>query len=302
MTELTRFHPSTNGTPAAYEPAPEPLPGSRLIAWADSLSAAHRIATALCETSFVPKHFQGKPIEAAAALMLGEELGMAPVSALRSIYIIAGTPSLYAKAMVALVQSRGHDVWTDHDTPDRVIVCGQRRGSAHMEKSEWTTARARKAGYTNNKKYETDPQAMLYARAASDVCRKIAADVLAGVPMTVEELQLDEPAPARRVQRAKAEPPPMPEPELVADEPVEAVEVRREALADDLISDAQMKKLHACFNDANITDRTERLRYTSDVLHRHVASSKDLTRAEASQLIDVLEREQTPAEPEPDFE
>ena len=29
--------------------------------------------------------------------------------------------------------------------------------------------RARRAGYTNNKKYETDPQSMLYARAAADV-------------------------------------------------------------------------------------------------------------------------------------
>jgi len=36
------------------------------------------------------------------------------------------------------------------------------------------------------------PEAMLYARAAGDICRRIAPDVLAGLSYSVEELQDDD--------------------------------------------------------------------------------------------------------------
>lgn len=262
-------------------------PGHNLIAWANSLSAAHRIASALCQTAFVPKHFQGKPIEAAAALMLGEELGLAPVSALRSIYLIAGTPSLYAKAMVALVQSAGHEVWTEVDTPAKVVVCGRRRGSSHAEKSEWTTDRARRAGYTKNEKYTTDPQSMLYARAASDVCRKVAADVLAGVPYSVEEveLQAEDEKPKRTARRNLQPVEPTPEPDL-AFEP------------DALITPDQQKLLHKLLNDTGRGDRDAGLAFCAEVVGHDVESTKTLTKAEASGIINRLTADVF-TEPEP---
>ena len=40
--------------------------GGRLVAWASSLTAAKAIGSALCQTSFVPTTFRGKPEEAAA--------------------------------------------------------------------------------------------------------------------------------------------------------------------------------------------------------------------------------------------
>jgi hypothetical protein len=262
--------------------------GGRLVAWAESLSAAHQLASALCRTSFVPKHFAGKPEEAAAALMLGDELGFSPVSALRSIFVISGTPGLYAKSMVALVQSRGHQVWTETDTAAKVTVCGQRAGSDKVERSEWTIDRARRAGYTNNKKYETDPQAMLYARAASDVCRRIAADVLAGVPHTVEELELesDQPAP-KKVSRRKAEPaPPMPEPDLEVPAAIEAPAAEESPYLNPQSSLA--KRMFATMNEAGITDRDARLAYVSEVIGREVKSSGEMTDADATVVIDVL--------------
>jgi len=295
MTVAT-YEASTDLAPAQYVQDPT---GGRLVAWAESLSAAHQLASALCRTSFVPKHFAGKPEEAAAALMLGDELGLTPVSALRSIFVISGTPGLYAKTMVALVQSRGHQIWTETDTAARVVVCGQRAGTDHVERVEWTIDRARRAGYTNNKKYETDPQAMLYARAASDVCRKIAADVLAGVPHTVEELELEQPAKAtRKVQRAIA--PSAPEPEL--DEPTPHVEA---ATDPEPITPAQVKKMAASMNDLGMTDRKMALAYVADVIGRDVESRNDLTKSEAHRVIDALERDlegQAPAPAEPELD
>ena len=54
---------------------PDPT-GGRLVAWAEGLAAAHRIGSALCQTAFAPKHFAGKPEEAAAAILFGDEVGL----------------------------------------------------------------------------------------------------------------------------------------------------------------------------------------------------------------------------------
>ena len=43
-------------------PAPPAVPaGKSLAEWASALHAAHTIAKALCNTSFAPQHFRGKP-------------------------------------------------------------------------------------------------------------------------------------------------------------------------------------------------------------------------------------------------
>lgn len=197
------------------QPAPGAT-GTSLVQWGEALTAAHRIGSALCSTAFAPAHFRGKPEEAAAAILYGAELGFSPTQALRSIFIIGGSPGLYAKQMVALVLTHGHEVWTEEKTDAKVTVKGKRAGSSHVITETWTTARAQKAGYTKNPKYGTDPQAMLYARAAADVCRQVAPDALAGLAVSVEELEYEQPLPTVRVSRAKPEPTPIPEPEFEA--------------------------------------------------------------------------------------
>ncbi|HET7326988.1 MAG TPA: hypothetical protein VFJ14_06830 [Nocardioidaceae bacterium] len=285
-------------------------PGQNLITWARALGSAHQIATALCTTSFVPRHFMGKPEEAAAALMLGDELGLAPVSALRSIFVIGGTPGMYAKTMVALVQSRGHEVWTEAESTTKVTVCGRRAGTDHVEKSEWTIDRARRAGYTNNKKYETAPEDMLYARAAATVCRRIAADVLTGIPYAVEELELEETNKPKRTVTRKVKPTP-PEPAIEAtsqpatDEPAPTPE-EPPLETGEAITKAQLTKLHTVLSNLGMGDadhRDEALAFYESVIGHPVESSKHLTKAEAGDIIDALEdREARPFEEPVDAE
>lgn len=200
--------------------------GGRLVAWAQAARAANQLAKALSKTSFVPKDFKGNEDDTTAAIIMGDELGLSPLAALRSLYVIHGQPAMYARAMVALVQSRGHEVWTELSTDAKVIVHGQRKGSSHIETSEWTITRAQRAKYTGNTKYATNPQEMLWAKAASEICRKVAADVLAGIPYSVEDIELEEAAPTTTVRRAerstakRAPVQPVPEPDLDATEPV----------------------------------------------------------------------------------
>ena len=107
MTELARYTPAATPGPVVYATDPT---GGRLIAWADGLAAAHRIGSALCSTSFVPAAFRGKPEEAAAAILYGDEIGLTPTQALQSVHVISGRPGLYARAMVALLLAHGHDL------------------------------------------------------------------------------------------------------------------------------------------------------------------------------------------------
>jgi hypothetical protein len=54
------------------------------------------------------------------------------------------------------------------------------------------------------------------------------------------------------------------------------------------VTDAQLAKMHASFNELGITDREQRLAYTGDVLGHDVTSSKELSKADASKLIERL--------------
>ena len=270
-TDLTTYQPGENVTTVE-------LHRPDLNEWAANLAAAHTIGSALCTTSFAPAHFRGKPDEAAAAILYGSEVGFTPTQALQNLYVIGGKPALYARPMVAIVQAAGHEVWTEDKTDESVTVAGRRRGTPHIIRETWTLARAQRAGYTNNKKYQTDPQAMLYARAASDVCRQIAADALAGMAYSVEELQLEavEATAARprgldAVRAAAGAPVPV-EPETV----VATVEAERPGDVDG--------------GDPIADDDTQR-KGMSLVLGREVTSRADLTEDDAHAVIAALQAE-----------
>ena len=191
---MTEIELRTNGQAPAVATAPAavpmvPPPGS-LMEWAAEARAAASIAESLARTSFAPKAFQGKPQEITAAILTGGEMGMSPMASLRSIHMIQGTPSLSAHAQRGVALGKGHRVWVEESTDKKAVVCGQRAGTDDVQRSTWTIARAEQAGLPNkNPNWKTQPQAMLVARASSEVCRLIAADALLGMPYTVEELQ-----------------------------------------------------------------------------------------------------------------
>lgn len=202
---------------------------TKLGQWAQDARQAHAVAISLAGTAFVSREFKDQPQLVTAAILTGQEIGLEPMAALRSIDIISGTPAMRAHALRGLVQSRGHDVWVEESTETRAIVKGQRKGSQHVQESRWTIDRAQKLGLTGRDQWKKQPQAMLIARATAEVCRLVASDVLLGMPYAVEELENDEPAqPARKARRKPVEkvepaaPPLEPEPApSVAEAPAE---------------------------------------------------------------------------------
>ena len=169
---------------------------------AEAMGAAHKLATVLANTQMVPQIYRGKPDDAAAAILYGAEVGLKPQQALQQVFVVHGQPAIYARTMVALLKAKGYRFETIESTDEAVTVrATSPRGE--VEEATWTIERAKKAGYTSNKKYSTDPQAMLYSKAASEVSRKIAPDVLLGIRYSAEDLELEQPvrATATRTDR-----------------------------------------------------------------------------------------------------
>lgn len=65
------------------------------------------------------------------------------------------------------------------------------------------------------------------------------------------------------------------------------------------VTEAQIKALGASFRDANITEREERLAFVADTIGSTVESSKDLTKAQASKVIDALKQRTAAPAPTP---
>ena len=185
-----------------------------LAAWAQAMADSWQIAKTMTMTNFVQPCFQGERNQGSAvvAIMKGAALGLDPTAALESIYVISGKPAMYARAMVAVVMRAGHEIWTEDASDTSVTVCGKRRGSEHVERSTWTIERAQRAGYTSNKKYMTNPQEMLYAKASTEVARHIAPDALMGLSYAVEEIELDATEPVKIQRKRKPSEPEVDEP------------------------------------------------------------------------------------------
>lgn len=202
--ELERI---TNNTPEVSSDAFHDL-----MRQADAMSAAHKLSSVLCNTAMVPKAFRGKPDDGAAAILYGAEIGLQAQQALQQVFVIHGQPAIYARTMVALLKAKGFRFETTDVSDQSVTVTGTSpRGET--ETSTWTIERAKKAGYTSNAKYQSDPQAMLYAKAASEVSRRLAPDVLLGIRYTAEDLELEpvKMQATRKDVRSQAESAPVPE-------------------------------------------------------------------------------------------
>lgn len=159
---------------------------------AQAMGNAMKIAEAMCSTAMVPKTYQGKPADGAAAILYGAELGLNAIQSLQQIMVINGKPGIETRTAVALLKNHGYDVREVEGSDESVTVEGRGPNGEH-EVSTWDMARATKAGYTSNALYKKIPHQMLYAKAAMEVARKIAPHVLSGIAYSTEELKLDQP-------------------------------------------------------------------------------------------------------------
>jgi len=274
-TEMTR--PNTSGL-------------TRLVDWAQEADAAYQLANRLTSTAFCPEQFRGKPADAAAAMLAGGELGLSPLTALGAFDVIQGRAAARAITLRALVQSKGHEIVMMESNASRCKMRGRRAGSSEWQTVNWTIDRARDLNLTNKSNWKSQPQAMLVARATSELCRLVASDAILGIAggYSSEEVadggsydaEVTEvtTTPAARSGTRKMSRKPKPANEDGTPAPDE---------------EGQRNAMFATFGDATKVglmgdEREVRLDYIGQVIGREVESSNDLTWDEVSQVIDAL--------------
>jgi hypothetical protein len=255
----------------------------QLMQHVQAMSSAYDLAEKLCNTTMVPAIYRGKPDDATAAILYGSELGLTPIQSLQQIFVVQGKPAIYARTMVALLMSKGHEVWTETTGDEAVTVCGRMRGSDHVERS----------------------------KAASEVCRKIAPDVLLGIGYSREELELEQPPVRVRSERvsggvsglkaALGLGDPAPSEDVVDDESVAMGQAAAEAASNEgsepeapqveLITAAELKRLWAKLTDVGLTKQDECLAWINDTLNLDEAAQITNTRAITAEQAKALFKE-----------
>lgn len=170
-----------------------------LQAEAQFLDVAYGLAEKACGNGgqMVAQHFRGKPADGAIAIAYGASLGWHWTKSLQDVYVVNGKPSIQSKEMRELLIRAGHTIEEVEVGPTKVSLRGYRAGSDVPVNVTWTIEDAERAGYTSNPNYKKVPTNMLYARATTDLAKRLAPDALSGLGIVEEQQDIER---ARKVR------------------------------------------------------------------------------------------------------
>ena len=158
-------------------------------------------STYLADSDLVPKDFKGKPGNCLIAMQWGSELGLKPLQALQNLAIINGRPALWGDAVIAL--ARGSTVCEyiiETQTDDMATCRVKRRGEPEQERT-FSKADAKAAGLLGKQGPWTQyPKRMMQMRARAFALRDVFPDVLRGMPVAEEIMDISSPAGSTPVQ------------------------------------------------------------------------------------------------------
>ena len=140
-------------------------------------------------------------INGAAAIMYGMGLGIGMMQSLKLVHTIGNSCGVEARTMQALCERQGVRFVFDPSNSDTQAAVEATRPDHHPVTSVWTIEDADRRGYTNSPMWKSHPGEMLRAKAIAECCRLIAPDIILGLDMTLEELQLDNVTVQRVVKR-----------------------------------------------------------------------------------------------------
>lgn len=147
----------------------------------------------------VPERFVGKPEMVFSAMQLAYELGLKPLTALRQIAVIKGTPSLFGDLPLSLCYASGRlrsikEVWLDKNLKEISLENGNlnsevfaahckvfREGDPEPAIGYFTMAEAQAAGLLNSPTWKSYPKRMLRYRARSQALKDKFPDALNGI-------------------------------------------------------------------------------------------------------------------------
>jgi hypothetical protein len=242
--------------------------------------------------------------QAMAIVQTGRELGLQPFQSLRSMSFIGGRLTMSVQLQLALARRQGGRLESIKETDDSCCVT-LGRGDERIA-CTYTINDARKAGLVKpGGAWEKYGRQMLRWRAIGDALRLIAPDLVMGLldPIEAESIGPIAIGPDAihegPVASEFTSPPPETTPQVATGSPKgedsAGIEGQDTPTSDSSpaapVSEAQLKKIHASFNEFGISDRDTRRSWIAACLGREaITSSKDISKAEASVVIDALEK------------
>lgn len=157
---------------------------------------AQREATALANSSLVPKEFSGNVANCLIALNLARRTGFDPLMTMQNLDVIHGRPSFRATFLIACVNACGrftplkYRIEGTGDAQTCTAYAVERETGEVIEGPPVSIAMAKAEGWVakNGSKWKTMPDLMLRYRAAAFFARTVAPDVALGM-MTSDELE-----------------------------------------------------------------------------------------------------------------
>lgn len=162
----------------------------------------------LARTGFLPEHIKNGP-QFAAIVMTGKEMGMPPMRAIRSFYLVKGKVMEDAASQLARFKNNGGRATFDHlDDTKAILTLTHPNGDKHTE--TWTLEDAKKAGLLNGMVGKF-PKAMLRSRVITAGLKSLGWEGAVGTydPSELVEAQQDD-APIQAVRAPEVLPPAKP--------------------------------------------------------------------------------------------
>lgn len=155
---------------------------------ASDLQARMTYAQALAASNLLPAQYRKQPANVLVAIEYGNALGLAPMVAIQTIHVVDGKPTASAQLIGGLVRRAGHRLRVTGDATTAVAEIVRSDDPDYTFRAVWTLERAASAGLAGKGSWKAYPEAMLKARAITEVARDACPEVLAGVAYTPEEL------------------------------------------------------------------------------------------------------------------
>lgn len=155
------------------------------------LVQALEFADRLAKSTLVPKEFQGNPGNILVAVQWGMELGLQPMQAMQNIAVINGRPSLWGDAVIGLVKASPVCEYVIEEVTDEVATCRVKRRGEVEQVRAFSKHDARTAGLLSKQgPWTSYPKRMMQMRARSWALRDVFPDVLRGMPIAEEVMDI----------------------------------------------------------------------------------------------------------------
>ena len=161
-----------------------------------TIEDVYRLAKAFANSDLVPNDYRGKEGNAFTAIVMGMEIGLAPMRALQSIAVVNGRPCLWGDAQLAIVRQSGllvrfvESYEGKEGSDDYTAICTlMRKGDAEPTIERFSIADAKTAKlWAKGGTWTTHPKRMLKYKARAFALRDKFADVLLGLH-SAEEME-----------------------------------------------------------------------------------------------------------------